>query len=270
MERFFAAAGYEKLLSSNGLRDFSSVMNYGGGEVLKRKRNRSITRLVLGEGEERIPLYLKRHRPLLRDRFPFPFRRSSAMREWEGIRRVREAGILTMEPVAFGERRRFGMEMGSFTLTRGVEGGERLEDLLPRRFTPPVPARRVAEKRALIRSISLLVRSLHGAGLHHRDLYLCHVFLRAGPEEGSLLLIDLQRVGARARDANRWVVKDLAALQYSAPPEIVTRSDRVRFLKGYLGLDRLDRRAKGLARRVIRKARRVAAHDAKLRLRRRT
>lgn len=265
MERFVAAGSYLPLLSRHGIADFPSVMDVSSGEVLKRKKNRSIARLSLDEGGKRVYLYLKRHRPRLRDRFPFPFKPSPALAEWRGIERVRAAGIATMEPVAFGVRRRFGLEIASFTLTREVEEGERLEDLVPRRYTPPLSPRRRKEKRDLIRSLSRLIRRLHRAGLHHRDLYLCHIFLQGRPPEGRLLLIDLQRVGGRARRLNRWIVKDLAALDYSSPRGAVTRTDRLRFLLCYLGRGRLGRRGKRLARRVSRKAARIAAHDARIR-----
>ncbi len=79
-------------------------------------------------------------------------------------------------------------------------------------------------------------------------------------------LIDLQRVRwQREGWPRRWIVKDLAALDYSSPAGIVTRADKVRFLREYLGLRRLDAEGRALAASVAAKTRRIARHDAKLR-----
>jgi hypothetical protein len=67
-------------------------------------------------------------------------------------------------------------------------------------------------------------------------------------------LIDLQRVqrwpGPLRR---RWVVKDLAQLAYSCPPRLIGPTERMRFFKRYLGVERLDGRAKRFARAVLRR-----------------
>ena len=84
-----------------------------------------------------------------------------------------------------------------------------------------------------------------------------------------LHLIDLQRVRWRrdGRVGRRWLVKDLAALNYSAPAAVVTQTDKVRFLREYLAQARLDAAARRLVRSVLAKTGRIARHDAKLRAR---
>ncbi|MEJ2745762.1 MAG: lipopolysaccharide kinase InaA family protein, partial [bacterium] len=170
------------------------------------------------------------------------------------VSRVRAAGIETMMPVAFGESRRLPWRGPSFILTAEV-GGKRLEDyvrLLCGKFR---------EKRGIIAALADCARRLHRAGLNHRDLYLSHVFLRAsGPA-----LIDLQRVESNARGTNRWVVKDLAALNYSSPASVVSRTDRMRFLLRYLGVETLDADGKAFLKRIHRKTERIRRHDLKKR-----
>jgi hypothetical protein len=78
-------------------------------------------------------------------------------------------------------------------------------------------------------------------------------------------LIDLQRVQYRRWWRDRWVVKDLAQLNYSAPPEAISCTDRLRFLKTYLDVDRLGRRERRLIRRIVAKTARIARHDARKR-----
>lgn len=251
-------------LAARGLGSFSALMDFRGDGPPREKRDRRIVRVVL-PGPPPAVLYLKQHRrsplrdvlsDLLRGRRP----RSSAAREWESILALRKAGVATMAPVAFGERRFLSCLGGSFLLTEAVEG-VRLEDLA-RRF-----GGNFREKRAILLSLAGLARRMHGAGLNHRDFYLCHAFLLPPAKGGGLVLIDLQRVGRRARGRNRWVVKDLAALNYSAPSPAVTRADRARFLVSYLGLASLDGEARRLLRRIAAKTERIGRHDRKRRAR---
>ena len=59
----------------------------------------------------------------------------------------------------------------------------------------------------------------------------------------------------------RWQVKDLAALLFSTYIPGVTRTDRLRFFKQYLGLKKLDAEAKRYAYRIQRKAERYRRHN---------
>ncbi|MGB0686346.1 MAG: hypothetical protein ACPGQD_09265, partial [Planctomycetota bacterium] len=60
----------------------------------------------------------------------------------------------------------------------------------------------------------------------------------------------------------RWFVKDLAALEHSAPAT-VTRADRLRFLLAYLSKNRLDENAKRSVRDVVARAARMGKHVPK-------
>lgn len=122
-----------------------------------------------------------------------------------------------------------------------------------------------------------LAGRLHAAGLHHRDLYLCHFMAKPGVEDCSSVepasmavsLIDTARVrrlpgslvGLLTR--RRWVVKDLAQFWYSTTRLPVTDNQRERWLAAYCRA-RGDVRPGGLRGAVVRKARAIARHDARL------
>jgi tRNA A-37 threonylcarbamoyl transferase component Bud32 len=243
-------------LKAVGLDSFAAFMDFSGGGPVRDKGIRTIERVSL-PGARPETLYLKRHRrgsvweavkELLRGRRPT----SAAAHEWNAISKVRAAGVETMTPVALGERRRFPWRGPSFILTAEV-GGRRLEDYVQLLYG------KFREKRGIITALADCARRLHGAGLNHRDLYLSHVFLQnSGPA-----LIDLQRVESNARGRNRWVVKDLAALNYSSPAPVVSRADRMRFLHRYLGVTTLDARGKAFLKRIHRKTERIRRHDLK-------
>ena len=124
----------------------------------------------------------------------------------------------------------------------------------------------------------MLFRSrLHTGGYVHRDLYLSHIFFDPdAPLDDALCLIDLQRMIRPAVNRRRWIVKDLAALNYSASPtrgdaigpsDLVSQADRLRWLKLYLGAVKLDGSARRLAYRVIGKTMRIQSRAARCRLR---
>jgi len=253
------------LLESRGLDSFTALMNCTGAELVRDKGVRRILRLVI-PGRSPTVLYLKQHRKgslmdALRDLLAGKRPLSPAAREWRAISDVRAAGVETMAAVAYGESHRFSFLRPSLIVTEEI-AGRRLEEYV--HFLQG----KLREKRCIIPALAGSVRRMHLAGLNHRDLYLSHVFLSHDGKDVRIALIDLQRVQHNARDLNRWVVKDLAALNFSSPSPAVTRADRLRFLRCYLGVRALDKRARGLIRRIARKTERIRAHDLRVRRRR--
>jgi hypothetical protein len=182
--------------------------------------------------------------------------RSTARIEWEQIRRLEKAGTDSVKRVAFGEEMSGLWERRSAILLAEVPG-ESLEQRVQRRPERASPS--------WIRGLAGFVAGFHRAGYVHRDLYLCHVFVELPGPEPVFRLIDLARMIKPRFRYRRWLVKDLASLNYSTPPSAATASDRLRFLKAYLGVRRLGPADRRLARQIAAKTRRIARHDARLR-----
>jgi hypothetical protein len=68
-------------------------------------------------------------------------------------------------------------------------------------------------------------------------------------------MIDLQRVQRRRRFRRRWLVKDLAQLAWSAPGDRIKCTQKVAFMRHYLGVGKLRPAHKRLIRRVLAKQR---------------
>ena len=172
------------------------------------------------------------------------------------MRRMAADGIACTSPVAYGEELNAGREIRSAVLTAEVPG-----DSLERRFNSWTPSDR-ATFRPLIEPLAELVGRLHERGYIHRDLYFSHVFFDPGcPPDQCLRLIDLQRVIRPRGLRRRWIVKDLASLNFSAPSPLITRADRVRWLTRYLGASKLDPAARRLVYRIVGKTLAIAAHE---------
>lgn len=256
---------YVGLLEAHGLTSIDAVFSYTCGERLdkpglERWRERMRLRLTGSDGGV-TTLYVKRYvsppwRERVRRRWACPEARSVAEVEWRWMRALARADVACPTPVALAARCDARSGRRSALLTAAVPG-DALERWLARRGA--LNRRTV---RALAMSLADLVTRFHAIGLVHRDLYLSHVFWHPHPGgPGALHLIDLQRVLRPRVRRSRWIVKDLAALNYSAPAHIVSTADRARWLKRYLNVRRLDARARTLIRRVVRKTARIAAHD---------
>jgi hypothetical protein len=181
--------------------------------------------------------------------------------EWACMRRLAADGIPTARPIALAEEISGRREDRSAILIESVPGRS-LEQWAQTWTSPGRTTAAPADIRSLLPMTASLVSRFHARGYVHRDLYLAHIFYdpEAPPEE-SLHLIDLQRVMMPRWRRRRWIVKDIASLSYSTPTELVSRTDRLRWLKAYLGVRKLDAPAKRFARHVAAKSRRIGRHD---------
>jgi lipopolysaccharide kinase (Kdo/WaaP) family protein len=198
----------------------------------------------------RLPWWLRWFAPLA----SFP-----GLLEWTHLSRVERLGIVVPEVIVAGAAR--GHACGSFLAVRELTGFVPLHEFIPAHFGLGKTA--LIRKRDLCRRLADVARRLHEARLYHRDFYLCHFFVRPAAEAADgfeLALIDFLRLKPSHRV--RWRIKDLAQLSFSADLPGITRADRLRFLKHYLGINRLDNATRRLIRRVERKADRYRRHNA--------
>jgi len=201
--------------------------------------------------------------------------RSGAGVEWAWIHFLIRDVIPCPAPAALGEQFDAGRERRSVLITRRVPG-QSLE-----RWLSDWSDRDRATIRALLYPLADMIARFHRQGYVHRDLYMAHIFFdpegtaqhrclegcRGKGQAGSLCLIDLQRVLRPILNPHRFVVKDLAALNYSATAPLVSHADRLRWLKRYLGIGRLDPTSRRLVYRIVGKTQQIARHDARRRAR---
>jgi heptose I phosphotransferase len=217
--------------------------------IAKKLRTDRITlRFTLNDDGQERAFYIKRHgrssvkeylKPLFSLRWPI----LGARNEWNALLAFHEAGVPTMTPVALGQH-----GANSFVITEALENCTKLSEidrkvLLGRpellsgcsleqaRFPE-------AARRSLVQCVARMTQRMHRSGLHHQDYYLGHLLLRnqVGQDDGvtdQIHVIDLGRARKQQPLPRRWVVKDLAQLNYSAPT--ATTYERFRFLREYLG-----------------------------------
>lgn len=212
------------------------------GEVFRDKEGRRTLRFELNGRR----YFLKYHagvgwgeiiKNLLQFRKPI----IGARNEWQAIQRLHALGIGTMQLAGYGETGWNPARRRSFVITDDLSGTMSLEHLGEQwQQNPPS----FSTKQSLIKKLALVSRTMHRAGLNHRDYYLCHFLLDASfaetnqfSAETELFLIDLHRTEQRRTVPDRWLIKDLGSLYFSAYDVSLTRRDLYRFMMQYSGLN---------------------------------
>lgn len=212
-------------------------------------------------------LYLKRTRhPALKEQvsriLSGSVRHSSCWHERVMIKQLALKRIPVPVVVAYGEKMLLGYERASVLITQGIVG-QPLERFVPKYFARNAYGEELARRRRWIRLLAEMIRRFHLAGYCHRDLYLSHIIIGIKRDDRPVFhLIDLARCFKMRRRKQRWIVKDLAALNYSAGP-CITRTDRLRFVRTYLAVDHVNHYGKRLIARIVAKSDKIARHDLK-------
>ncbi len=150
-------------------------------------------------------------------------------------------------------------DLGALSGTLDLAPARPLDDLLRDGALSSVQIRRT------LVALADAVGTLHDGRRSHRDLYLCHVFVRFDGDAPVLAIIDLERMRRHRRLLGPRVLKDLAALWSSVPEGTTTVLQRARFLLRYMARRGIPRRGvyDGLVRRIRRKGARIRKHVPK-------
>lgn len=256
--RLTVNSAFAELLRQNGYQTFAAVWKHtADAAIAKKLRTDRITlRFSLQDNGCERGFYIKRHvrsslkeyiKPLLRLTWPI----LGARNEWKAILDFHEVGLPTMTPVALGES-----GANSFLITAALENCTKLSELNAAKGTEQFT--QDDQRGRLIRDVARIARKMHGAGLHHQDFYLGHL-MQSQDNHDTIYVIDLGRVQKHRHLSRRWIVKDLAQLDYSASP---SPQERLRFLREYLGR-RLTRDDTSLLADIQTKAAAIARHSRK-------
>lgn len=265
----FADADYKAAFEKLGLNCIDAVFSFDEAVNLSKQnlaafRSRLRFELDWPAGQA-VTVFLKRY-----DRPPLTVQlvnwlnhrkiRSCAALDFEPSSELNAAGINTPQVLLYGEQRAMIFEKRSFVITQKIADADSLERRLPKCFTAPATAEKIKLKKNFITELAGFVRKFHQTGYRHRDLYFSHIFCN---NSGDFYLIDLARAFKPLLFTERFRIKDIAQVHYSAPAEHFSGTDRLRFYLHYSGHGKLTPKDKTFIRRVIRKAGKMAAHDIK-------
>jgi heptose I phosphotransferase len=265
-ESFFIDADYEHAFNELALRSIEAIFAFDGGSNLSKSglpRHRS--RLRFETNSPKAAMFLKRYdRPpilvQLKNWLSAGRRVSTCSLDVTAAQNLSAAGINTPKTIVYGDEWGTFFEKRSFIITESIPSAESLEKELPDCFYGPPTAEKLKLRRDFITRLATFVRTFHGTGYRHRDLYLCHIFYT---NSGQFYLIDLARAFKPKLFSERFRIKDIAQLFYSAPGRYFSTTDRLRFYLRLGDKRKLDPADKVFILKVINKAKRMAKHDVK-------
>jgi hypothetical protein len=255
---FFVRSNFADCFKRLGLESMDDVFSFSGGKSLTKDNLAAFRqRIMFDTDSPKTTLFLKRYQniPKLKQKKNWLNRRkriSTMTCDLEPAENLRKLGINTPKIIAFGEEWSGLFEKRSFIITEKIPASTSLEEKLPDYF--------IYQRKNFIESLAAFVRKFHKTGYRHRDLYLCHIFCNP---QGQFTLIDLNRVFKPLIFSKRYLMKDLTQLYYSAPGEIFTKADRLRFFLTYMKKNKISKKDKIIIKKIKSRAQRMAKHDKK-------
>jgi tRNA A-37 threonylcarbamoyl transferase component Bud32 len=175
------------------------------------------------------------------------FRKSAVVRSWANGHTLRDRGLPTPRPLAVFHRYRNGLPHEGYLLTELVPAAVPLGEN-PSFASHGVYPRGLLEAQdhgdkprgskdvpSLVR-LARVLRLMHDRGISHRDLKAANILLAHGRDPA---LIDLVGVRTLSNVSVARRAKELARLNASfLRNPVITRTDRLRFLKAYLSAGR--------------------------------
>lgn len=260
--------GDRERLARAGLDTVDRVLKCLGDQVVAWSRTTEVVRADLPDSCGGGAVYIKRyHRLRWRKRIQGALRgtlfgRSRARAEFEQLRRMRAGGAPVVRAIAWGERRVLFFLRSSFLMTEAVEGSVSLTTFAQQQHRSTLPP---SVRHEFVRSLGGCIRDLHARGHIHGALFWRNVLVRRSPGGGfEFHLLDAQaprrlRPGAlNGRHAGR--LTDLAEMAAVAPV-FCSRAEMLRFLRAYLGTDRLDGSHRKLIGEILRRAAPLRDHE---------
>jgi heptosyltransferase-2 len=271
---FFVDADYETALGKSGLTSIDAIFSFNAAKNLSKDNLapfRSRLRFEINPPDVwRINppstiIFLKRYDqpPVtiqLKNWLSHRGRKSLGFCEFESARELAEENIKTPKVISYGEDWGMIFEKRSFIIIEKIPNAESLEQKLPPCFNGPATAKTLKLRRNFLVQLASFIRKFHQTNYRHRDLYFSHIYY---DDNGNFYLIDLARAFKPFLLRERFRIKDIAQLHYSAPARHFSRTDRLRFYLGYAGQSKLTKNDKIFIRKAIKKAELMARHNIK-------
>jgi hypothetical protein len=258
----FINASWLPVLQANNLADFEQIWQLQADwfEAPNHRRGGwsgvSCIQITDANGKT-IDLFLKRQQNHSYKPFGLPWRSAPTFRrEMRNMLRYMHYGIPIAEPIYYAERKADGLYRAILITASIAPEYRSLESLYNEWSQQGFPS--VKERHKIIQAIAKAARKLHQHYLRHGSLAFKHVFVKYQPGQPvAVKFIDLEKSRYWLIEKRR-VGNDLSALGNEV--SAVSLSDKLRFYKEYLGIERLTHRNARL-QRVI--AKRVTREQVK-------
>lgn len=196
--------------------------------LLKSGPSSTVAEIRTTVGGRSIRAILKRfHRPRALDPLLARVRPSPALRSWINGHALVERCLPTARPLAVGRTANNETLLVTEFIDNAVELSKWIDGLRQRR-----PDEIREQLRNAIPAVARAIRELHERGLSHRDLKAANILVAP---EGRIWFIDLVGVRRQTSVSDETRAANLTRLNASfVEHPLITRTDRLRFLRAYL------------------------------------
>lgn len=272
---------YKEFLQKVGLDNFASIWSFKKGELIKRKKERSVSKVQfpLKNGKDKkqsqpkekdTVFYIKKHcqrMSLFHGLFSF-FSRNQALaeglKEFYHYCNFREKGLGTAIPVAAGMKWSSFFHVESFLITQEYSPFVDLEYFILNTSSILQGTENQEKRNNILRAIALYARKMHDSNLNHKDFNATHILLRdIDSDTPEVALFDLQHVNTNRFSKFRWPIKALAELYFSLPSFIFNEKDKVFLFRNYKNISNLSFLDRLQYYWITKKTERIARHSCK-------
>jgi len=210
-----------------------------GCKTIKLENKIRVVRLPLRIGRTVKFVYIKQYNALFfRHRLASVFCDSPALRALFGAAALLQEGYATASPIAAVEHRCRGVLIKSFYLSEEIEGAKTATDYWRESVLSLKGIEGRLKRRAVLRALAQLFRSLHERRIYHNDLKASNILAldNKGPTtDGIFSVIDLQGVRKCYVLSRRRRIKNLAQINRTLGNHL-TRTEKLSFIKAYVGV----------------------------------
>lgn len=244
--RSFLNSKWQQILADNHLKTFDDFWQLpidfvdSGNEGRGNKGWSKVGIADIDSHGKQLRIVVKRQQNYFSRSWQHPLRGTLTFKkEFNWLRHCEKSNIGVPMVVYFAERQQ-GRNRQAILVTAWLDHYRSLENLMAEWLHTP-PTRQL--RTAVIHALADVLARFHTCGLEHRCLYPKHVFIDCASEPPHCALIDLEKARLSPWRVNR-VYRDLSQLVRYLPE--ARRTDRVCFIRSYLGQNRLGKRGKAL------------------------
>lgn len=139
------------------------------------------------------------------------FSLSKAHKEWTYSHRLQKSQLLTAEPVAIGEKRRFGMLKDCYIISKAIPNSMTVKESLIAIQQSPAYA---LPKRRFLNHLISYVKTVHDLGVFHGELHAENILVDTD-NPASFYLLDVGRAVFKKRPPLSFRIHELSRLLYS-------------------------------------------------------
>jgi len=182
------------------------------------------------------------------DRIKDGFRTSKGLKSWVGGNGLRARGIPSLKPLALVEKRGWLGLRESFFLMEASEKARELDRYIFEGLKP------FPKRRHFVQVFAQWLSHFHQRGLYHRDMKTCNLLITETAVTWTFHLLDLEDLLLDGKVDEKKLFRNFLQLNTSIP-KAISRTDRMRFLKGYAARHPIIRNEKGFIKELIQKSR---------------